>query len=284
MTLLIGAVVLFVAVAMIAPAITSQILNAQVQEQASGRNNSSNGDFSERDEFRQTYRLGAGARVEVSSINGTVDVETVEGSEAEVHIIRQARNRDDLNYRKVTVEHDPNRLVVRGEPNSKRVFALLFGRNPKVRQRVMLRVPRQINLATTSVNGRVRVGQVDGPVRVSSVNGRVEVQGLRGHAEVSSINGSVGLTVTRLDDEGGRGMRVSSINGAVEMRFGDNLNADLSVSSINGRVSLDVPNVTMQGEYKPTNFRARIGEGGTPISVSSVNGSVKLARAAPAAL
>ena len=55
-------------------------------------------DFSERDEVNQTYELAAGARVEVSGINGAVDIETASGSTAEVHIVRSARSREDLNY------------------------------------------------------------------------------------------------------------------------------------------------------------------------------------------
>src|SRR5918911_1243371 len=52
--------------------------------------------FSERDEFNQTYTLAAGARVEVRGINGTVEIETASGATAEVHIVRSARNREDL--------------------------------------------------------------------------------------------------------------------------------------------------------------------------------------------
>ena len=221
-TLLIGAGILFAAVTMIAPAITSQIITVGQREQQSRHDSRINdGDFTHQDETRQTYELHTGARVEVSSINGTVDVEAADSDKAEVHIIRSARNRDDLNYRKVIVEHTPTRLVVRGESDSKQLLSLLFGRNPQVRQRVVLRVPRQIELATKSVNGRVSIGELYGPVSVGSVNGKVEVRGLVGHAEVSSINGSVTLTIARLGNEDSRGMRVSSVNGVVERRFSE---------------------------------------------------------------
>src|SRR5689334_11466089 len=69
--------------------------------------------FSEHDEFNQSYTLAAGARVEVRGINGTVDIETANGSTAEVHIVRSARSRDDLNYHKIIVEQTANGLVVR---------------------------------------------------------------------------------------------------------------------------------------------------------------------------
>ena len=146
-------------------------------------------------------------------------------------------------------------------------------RGSEVRQRVTLRLPRQIEFQASGINGRVGVGEVDGPVRLSGINGRAEVAQARGYSDISGINGSVMITITQL---GERGLRVSGINGSVELRFAEALNADLKVSGINGSVSADVPNVTVQGRVSRTNFNAQIGAGGAPINVSGVNGSVRL--------
>ena len=65
-------------------------------------------DFKERDEINQTYQLPAGARVEVSSIRGPVEIATADGATAEVRIIRSARTRADLEYHKIEVEQSGN--------------------------------------------------------------------------------------------------------------------------------------------------------------------------------
>src|SRR5262245_13702053 len=109
------------------------------------------GDLPERDEFHQSYPLSAGARVEVQGINGTVQVETIPGGTAEVHIVRSARNREDLEYRKVIVEHTATSLIVRGDRDSE---GRGLGRNRDVRQRVLLRIPRQVDLGVSGVNGQ----------------------------------------------------------------------------------------------------------------------------------
>src|SRR5262244_2594805 len=119
-------------------------------------------DFPEKDEFHQTYSLSPAARVDVRGINGTVDIETAPGSTAEVNIIRSARNRDDLEFKKVIVEQTPTSLVVRGENDRERSS---FGRNRDVRQRVMLRLPRNVELGVSGINGKVGVGEIDGPVK-----------------------------------------------------------------------------------------------------------------------
>ena len=232
----------------------------------------SESEFSERDEFRQTYQIAPGAQVRVSGINGRVDVETTTGSSAEVHIVRSARTKQDLEHRKVIVEQSAGGLIVRGEKESGMID---HGRRPEVRQQVTLRVPRNIDLNVGGVNGRTTVGEVDGPVKLSGINGRVEVGQARGYTDISGINGSVRMTITQL---GERGIHISGVNGSVQLHFGETLNADLSVTGINGAVNTEgLPNVTVQGRVSRNNFNARIGSGGTPINVSGVNGSVRLA-------
>jgi hypothetical protein len=228
-------------------------------------------DLPERDEIRQTLELAPGATVEVSAINGSVELETANIAAAELHIVRSARDRADLEYHKIIIEHSPNRLVVRGEKDPERRST----RGREVRQRVTMKIPRQVDLRATGINGRVTVGAVDGPVRLDGINGRVEVAQATGYSDISGINGRVEMTIAAL---GPRGLSVRGINGGVELKFTEDLNADLDVSGVNGSVSADMPNVTIQGKLDRSNFRARIGAGGSPISVSGVNGRVRLSR------
>src|ERR1044071_3120971 len=67
-------------------------------------------DFRERDEFNQTYQLSPGARVEVSSIRGPVEIVTGDMATAEVKIIRSARTRADLEYHKIEVKQTGDSL------------------------------------------------------------------------------------------------------------------------------------------------------------------------------
>lgn len=231
------------------------------------------GDLPEKDEFQQSYQLSAGARVEVRGINGSVEIETGPGGTAEVNIVRSARNREDLEFRRIIVEQTATSLIIRSEDDRERSG---FGRNRDVRQRVKLLLPRSVDLAVSGVNGRVGVGEIDGPVRLSGINGRVEVAQAMGYSDISGINGRVRVTIAQL---GTRGIHVSGVNGGVELFFAEELNADLDVTGINGSVNTDVANVTVLGRVDRHNFHAKIGAGGSPIKVSGINGHVKLSRA-----
>jgi opacity protein-like surface antigen len=231
-------------------------------------------DLPEKDEINQTYQLGAGAKVDVSGINGQVQIETTNGSTAEVHIMRSARTKEALQYRKITIEHTGASLVIKGENDKDSDRG--NGRDREVKQQVFLKLPRQIDLKTSGVNGKVTVGEVDGPVTISGINGRVDVAQAVGYSNLSGINGKVSVKIVRL---GERGAQISGINGGVEISFAEDVNADLSVSGINGNVNTELPNVTIQGKMEKNNFRATIGAGGSPIHISGINGKVTLMRA-----
>ena len=266
-----------------------------------------NSDFKERDEINQTYQLPAGARVEVSSIRGPVEITTGDSATAEVRIIRSARTRADLEYHKIEVEQSGNSLVVRGiqEPEQRR------HQNIQVDHHVILKLPRRIDLAVSSVSGWIKVGDIDGQTNVSSISGSaqfgdvggklhvtsisgslkignvgadarltsisgsVDLGQVTGSLEVTSVSGGLNATLLSLSPEG---IHIKSISGSVEIGFKSDVNADFSAEHVSGQVSLDMPNVTRDSEEKSSSVRARIGAGGTPITMSSVSGNIHLTR------
>ena len=227
------------------------------------------GDFAERDESRQGYQLAPGSRVELNSVSGNVTVETHAGSETEVHIVRSARSREDLRCRQFRVAATGNSLRLDGNDNRREC------RNVQVRQTVNLRLPRSVNLEVNSVSGHVRVGELDGSVRMNSISGHATVRQAEGEAIFNSISGHVTLNLSRL---GGRGVRMSSVSGNIEVGLPEGANADWRVSSISGDVIADAPGVTVQ-KVGPSQYEGRIGAGGTEMTFSSISGNVRFRRA-----
>ncbi len=229
------------------------------------------------EDTRQTFKLDAGAQVDVHGINGSVEITTAATDTADVHIIRTAGSQEDLDSQPIIIERTSSSLSIHSENNHRRGFWNWLRGHGSVRTQVILALPRQIELKTNGVNGPVTVGELDGGVEMSGINGRVEVGQATGHSVLTGINGSLKVTAAQL---GAQGLNVSGINGGVEIRLPGNLNADVSVAGLNGSFALDVPNVTMQEKINRSNMRARIGTGGTPITVSGVNGSVRFEPAA----
>jgi hypothetical protein len=264
-------------------------------------------DYDESERIDEVFTLAPGAHIEVSDISGPVEVECAETDVAEVHILRRAHSRADLAYHRIVVEQTPSGLLVRRERD--------YGQRPErpvnVRQHVSLKLPRRVSLVVARISGPVRVGAVDGPVSVSQVSGTVGLDGAEGEAMMSNISGScrVGRAggrlelnhvsgsvevgevvgsleaanvsggfsalVSRLDE---RGIRLSSVRGQVELNFKEEANINLNIRNVTGGIYLDLPGVADIGGAGSSAMSARIGGGLSPVSISNVSGSVRLAR------
>ncbi len=226
-------------------------------------------DLPEKEEIRRSVELAPASHVEIRSINGSVDVETSDTNTAEILVVRSARKRADFEVRKFTVEATAGSLIIAGDNDR-------GGRKVDVRARVTVKLPRSITLDVEGVNGRVRVGEIDGKILISGVNGSVNVARAHSTSSISGINGKVVITLQELDASG---LEISGVNGKVELHFAESLNAELSVDGINGNVYSEIGNITVKGRIEPSSFKGKIGDGGPMIRVTGVNGNVELLRA-----
>jgi hypothetical protein len=229
-----------------------------------GRNK---GDWSERDEFRQSYQLAPGATVEVRNINGPLEIETTNGNTVEVYVVRSARTKADLEYRKVIVESTATsfRVYTQEPPDEVR-------NDVHVRHHAILKLPRPSELTVRNINGNARIGEVDGPVHLGNINGELEVGHAASFAELSNVNGNMAITIERLGD---RGIQMRHVNGDINLRFLDGVNADLDMEMFNGTVNSSLSNMSVQKTNR-SSFRGQIGAGGTPISGSHINGVITI--------
>lgn len=224
-----------------------------------------------RDEIRRNFQLEPGARVEVSGINGWVRIETSDSKTADVYIERFGESQEVLNRRKIIVESTSTSLTIRTEKGDSGFFSRVFGSSPT--EQVTLKLPRQISLATRGVNGSVTAGAIDGPVEVHGINGKVDVAQASGAAEFGGINGNISFGLRQLDKEVG----LHGINGNIELRLSESVNADLDAHGMNGNVNSDLPNVVVE-KSRHGSYSARIGKGGNAISASGINGNIRLTR------
>ena len=162
-----------------------------------------------------------------------------------------------------------------------------------------------MNLDT--VNGGIDLARVSGHVEGKTVNGGVHVRlsGRKWEGEelsVHTVNGGVTVeipdaynaSVSAQTVNGGVQVRLSgrkwvgeelnvhSVNGGVTVEIPEAYNASVSAQSVNGGVSSDFPGatITKSGPFGvgPKTLEQRLGEGGAPIYLDTVNGSVRVQR------
>lgn len=226
------------------------------------------------DEIRKTFELKPGERISVQGINGRVEIQTSSDAKmAEIYVKRTGVNANSLQRRQLTIEQNPDGLMIRSKQVYNGAWDHLFGRNPK--EEVIIKAPRQIALLLKGVNGRVYAGDIDGPLEMKGLNGNVELGQVNESATIEGVNGSIVVGLNKLGD---RGVEIHGVNGGIELKLGLGLDADLSAKGMNGNVKSEISEVTVQKENW-SNYSARIGKGGPEISIKGINGNVRLTRA-----
>ncbi len=233
--------------------------------------------FTSKQEVRQSYKLTAGSKVEVSGINGLLQIETSDTDTAEIYIIRSARNEEDFNERKLILEQKGDSLIVRVRNNRERSFWAFLGSRHDERQHAYLKLPRQIDLDVSGINGKTDIGEIGGRVELSGLNGPVKVARATGGFDLSGVNGNIEATLAQLT----KGVDISGVNGSIDLRFAGEVNADIEVHGVNGQINPELPNLSVK-EQKRGRLEARIGKGGVSIDVSGVNGNIHFLPAAGA--
>jgi len=146
-------------------------------------------------------------------------------------------------------------------------------RNNDVSVDFEVRLPKGVNVGAWSVNGEVSVDGATGEVEAGSVNGSVDATSIGGPVQASSVNGSVHARMGRVPGNGD--LDFSTVNGSVIAEFGEDIDANIELSTVNGRFQTDWP-VTITGRVDPSHLRATLGKGGRRVRLSTVNGNVEL--------
>jgi len=104
------------------------------------------------------------------------------------------------------------------------------------------------------------------------VNGSLRVS-TKQWAELTSVNGSIEARMGSADWTGR--LKISTVNGSIDLKMPGDLNADVRFSSVNGRLSSDFP-LSLSGTLGGRRMEGRIGNGGRELVLNTVNGSVHL--------
>jgi DUF4097 and DUF4098 domain-containing protein YvlB len=157
----------------------------------------------------------------------------------------------------------------------------LFGSSPCWSVSYELFVPSRQDLSLRSVNGGIHVQDVRGAMNLDTVNGGIDLARVSGHVEGKTVNGGVHVRLFGKKWEGAE-LSVHTVNGGVTIESPDAYNASVSAQTVNGGASSDFPGATITKSLPfglgPKTLEQKLGEGGAPIHLETVNGGVKVQR------
>jgi putative adhesin len=233
-------------------------------------------------DFNWHGRIAAGKRLEVKGVNGDVRAVLAGGGEAVVNAKKTAR-RSDPDEVKIEVVQDSDGVTICAvyptPPHAHRENSCEPGEawhsstdNNDVKVDFEVQVPAGVEFNGQTVNGEMSAEGLKADVRASTVNGSVRVS-TTGLAEASTVNGSVYAQMGRANwtDQ----LDFSTVNGGITLILPPKLDTEVRANTVNGDIETDWP-LTITGRFSNRRIRGTIGAGGRTLSLSTVNGEIRL--------
>jgi len=233
-------------------------------------------------DFNWHGRIARGKRLEVKGVNGDVRAVAATGGEAVVNAKKTA-HRSDPDEVKIEVVQDSDGVTICAVyPTPRRARHEntcepgdgwhSSTENNDVKVDFEVQVPAGVEFNGQTVNGEMAAEGLEADVRASTVNGSVRVT-TTGVAEASTVNGSVYAQMGRANwtDQ----LEFSTVNGGITLILPPKLDTEVRANTVNGDIESDYP-LTISGKFGPRRIRGTIGAGGRTLSLSTVNGEIRL--------
>jgi hypothetical protein len=239
---------------------------------------------SARDAFTWDGRVEPGSWLRVKNMNGAINVESASGDRVEVTATKRWRrgNPDDvrIEVRKVgpgdgdvlicALWYEDSSCSESGYQSNDRGW-----RRNDTEVEFTVKLPRDVRVAVSTVNGGVEVAGATSEVEARTVNGGIEAATAGGPVSASTVNGDIRVRMAEVP--GDEDLQYSTVNGSVTVELPPQLDAEVEMTTVNGSLEADYP-LTMQGRISPRRIRATIGQGGRKLEFKTVNGNVRLVK------
>jgi hypothetical protein len=230
-------------------------------------------------DFRFEKTLDSGAKLEVKDRNGAIRIEPAAGDLLEIVAVKTGKPEDVARVQVVTREEGGVIVVCAlwpGQDTSTcRPGASTFAGGEDVRVRVdfQVRVPAKIlGIDARTMNGAIMARSAAGELSLSTMNGAIDVTGV-GPITAETMNGPVVASAAA-----GHPIKLTTKNGRVEVSLSAAANADVEASTTNGRITSEFGEVPAAPIPRPHDVKLRLGSGGAPISLRTLNGNVAVRR------
>jgi hypothetical protein len=218
-------------------------------------------------QFDKIYTLPPGGSFELQNVNGPVEVQGWDRDAVEVRAVKSAKHHEsDLD--RVTIEisaHSDSVSVTTRYPQDEGV---------EVAVAYLVRVPRGAHIEHLgTINGTISVVGVDSVDDLHTVNGNIEVYDGGGNVHAHTTNGNIHLELAHF--AGASGAFAETTNGSLVVALPVDAQADIETRCLNGNFLSEVP-VAMQSTLKPREMHGKIGKGGAPIKLRTINGGIRI--------
>ena len=212
----------------------------------------------------KTFALVPDSKFSIKNISGSIAIEAWDQPKAEVTVIKRGSDNAGRVYFKNLANSLSFRTVVTGGNNQKDF-------------RYQVKLPKSMgSIDLESANGTVKLTNLNGQIFVETANGSIELNDVVGVSKIQSTNGKITGTLGQASNGP---MEFSVVNGRIDLTVKSDFNADLEASAVTGSIRLDDQfGIQVEKQFVGSHASGKIGSGGQPLKVTSVNGPIRIAR------
>jgi hypothetical protein len=226
------------------------------------------------DEWKKTYTLAEGGRVEVLNVNGPIEVGPSTGRTVEIRAEKIARGASEAAAKealgRIEIIEEATESGVRVETRLPQ--GGLFGHGGG-EVRYFVKVPANTTLRVKTVNGSVDLQDVSGTLRASTTNGGVNGRALSGSLDAGTTNGTIAVEMNKVGPDG---VQLETTNGGIRLQIPKDTAATISARLSNGHIDASSLELQTQGEISRRSLDATLNGGGARIRLSTTNGGITI--------
>ncbi|UCF05717.1 MAG: DUF4097 family beta strand repeat protein [bacterium] len=232
--------------------------------------------------WQRSFAVDEGARLTLSNVNGSIDIESWGRNEievfAEIKIKAPSKNEARKIYEKLDFDVDASRRRVSIKADLPKIRQSRFwifsgGDRSSITIHYTVKVPQRTDLDLGAVNGGIAALGVTGTFEVHTVNGGIELGAMRGEGEAHTTNGSVDCEIEEFP--AGGDLSLKAVNGSIHLWLPEDAGGRLDAKTINGKIELEFE-LSDRIRVKRSSVRGVIGKGGGKIQLRTVNGNIEL--------
>lgn len=229
----------------------------------------------ETERFEQTYLFDSTGKIELSSLTGSITVESWDHPQIKLEYVKAAPAHSCLTGIDVTIEAEKDNFRVR--TSYPKVPDTCNNQNLFVEFRLI--VPRTARLDVIALaEGNIKISNFTNVVKVLVINGDITAKDLSGELNLVSVNGTVNTELKQIKT--GSDVNLATVNGLINLSVPATIDAVFSGGTLDGSVRADLGlTVTKRKDDPGADLSGTIGRGSSLIRLNTVNGKILIKRA-----
>jgi len=233
--------------------------------------------------FNAEYEANENTVLKVTTLNGQIEISAWDGDNASFNAVKKSSfGQEELDKVEINVIESENKIEIEAKYMGQRTTTPSVDMNIKVPRNVTVESATTSNgavqisgtkgdIIATSSNGAIIIEDVDGYVSATTSNGRIEVTGTTGIKDLTSSNLGIYAEVYDFQEN----IRISTSNGGITVYINSSLNADISMTTSNGQITIS--GISLNFTIEEEKHKAgELGDGGNTLDMHTSNGNINL--------